>query len=121
MDEQGLFDKWLLTKDRTEFIDLAIQLFPNMGRKKAEEIAETVGLKPEGVSQYAIDALLDLSLTTEEALAKSAEITIREAEQRLTLDDFFAATDRKEKEVILQKILGESLTPEEMAKFFPED
>ncbi len=121
MDEQELFDKWLLTKDRTEFINLAIQLFPNMGKKKAEEIADTVGLKPEGVSQDAIDALLDLSLTTEEALAKSAEITIREAEQRPTLDDFFEATERQEKEAILQKMFDGTLTPEELEAFFPKD
>ncbi len=121
MDEQGLFDKWLLTKDRTEFIDLAIQLFPNMGRKKAEEIADTVGLKPEGVSQDAIDALLDLSLTTEEAVTKSAEISIREAEERPTLDDFFDAEGRQVKEAILQKIYGGTLTPEEIEAFFPKD
>ena len=35
----------------------------------------------KGISQEAINTLLDLSLTTEEALNKSAEITIKEQEQ----------------------------------------
>ncbi len=121
MDKQELFDKWLLTQDRTEFINLAIQLFPNMGRKKAEEIANTVGLKPEGASQDAIDALLDLSITTEEAVVKSAEITIREAEERPTWEDFFDAEGRPEKEAILQKMFDGSLSPEEIEAFFPKD
>ncbi len=135
----------------------------------------------KGISQEAINTLLDLSITTEEALDKSAEITIREAEEiadlnkpekesrsdvvhrwsmtndlqefvrigkelhpeiteefwtlvfkdsyktkeeakkQPTLDDFFAAESRQEKEVILQKILGKSLTPEEIDAFFPKD
>ena len=75
----------------------------------------------KGISQEAINTLLDLSLTTEEALDKSAEITIREAEQRPTLDDFFEATERQEKEAILQKMFDGTLTPEELEAFFPKD
>lgn len=52
-----------------------------------EEAQKMAALWPEkkspskGISQEAINTLLDLSITTEEALDKSAEITIKEAKQ----------------------------------------
>ena len=41
--------------------------------------------------------------------------------KRPTLDDFFEATERQEKEAILQEIYGGTLTPEELEAFFPKD
>lgn len=44
-----------------------------------------------------------------------------EEKKRPTLDDFLEATERQEKEAILQEIYGGTLTPEELEAFFPKD
>ncbi len=48
-------------------------------------------------------------------------ITEEERSLRPSLDDLFAETDRLKKEMILQKIYAWTLTPEELAMFFPPD
>ncbi len=83
-----------------------------------------------------VKELMDLSeklrmpLTQEEAeivvkerqrAAEKRPITEEERRLRPSLDDFIAATDRLEKEMILQKIYAWTLTPEELAMFFPPD
>ena len=176
-----------MAETREEAIEI-LRTDPDLTEERIQRMAQ---LWPEkkspskGISQEAINTLLDLSITTEEALDKSAEITIREAEEiaklnksekesrddmihrwsmtndlqefvrlgkelhpeitekfwtlvfkdsyktkeekakqqygRPTLDDFFAATDRQEKETILQKMYDGLLTPEEIDAFFPKD
>lgn len=126
MKEQlKLWRKYLAAKSESEQEALLKQICPGITseglaimRRKMPEPGEPIN---KGISQEAINTLLDLSLTTEEALAKSAEITIKEAEKRPTLDDFFEATERQEKEAILQKMYGGTLTKEELEAFFPKD
>ena len=90
-----------------------------IARRTAQTKGEPKEKSPsKGISQEAINTLLDLSITTEEALDKSAEITIREAEQeRPTWDDFFSVESREEKIAILDKMFGGSLTQEEVERF----
>ncbi len=182
--------KLQMATTREEVIKI-LRTDPNLTEERIQRMMEIWKEEPEkkspskGISQEAINTLLDLSLTTEEALNKSAEITIREAEEiaklnksekesrddmihrwsmtndlqefvtlgkelhpeitekfwtlvfkdsyktkeekanqqygRPTLEDFFAATGRQEKEAILQKMYGGTLTPEEIEGFFPKD
>ena len=67
----------------SEIMDYAVQLFldslPSLDEK--EENKSEKESPNKGISQEAINTLLDLSLTTEEALNKSAEITIREQDK----------------------------------------
>ena len=102
----------------SEIMDYAVQLFLDSlpGLDEKEENKSEKKSTNKGFSQEAINTLLDLSLTTEEALDKSAEITIRE-QQRPTWDDFFSATKKQEKIAILEKMYGGALTQEEIERF----
>ena len=62
----------------------------------------------------------DPILTEEEAQEMSKNWPKLNQEQRPTLEDFFEATDRREKEAILQKMDDGTLTPEELEAFFPK-
>lgn len=102
----------------SEIMDYAVQLFLDSlpGLDEKEENKSEKKSTNKGFSQEAINTLLDLSLTTEEALDKSAEITIRE-QQRPTWDDFISATKKQEKIAILEKMYGGALTQEEIERF----
>ena len=102
----------------SEIMDYAVQLFLDSlpGLDEKEENKSEKKSTNKGFSQEAINTLLDLSLTTEEALDKSAEITIRE-QQRPTWDDFISATKKQEKIAILEKMYGWALTQEEIERF----
>lgn len=120
-----LWRKYFEAKSESEKEAILKKICPGITSEGLEMMKRKMPVPEEpinkGISQEAINTLLDLSLTTEEALNKSAEITIKEAEQRPTLDDFLEATERQEKEAILQKIYGGTLTPEELEAFFPKD
>ena len=62
---------------------------PILTEEEAQEMSKSWPEKEspsKGISQEAINTLLDLSITTEEALEKSAEISIREAEEIVELN-----------------------------------
>ncbi len=55
-----------------------------------------------------------LNFSVEEAKELLAKMNERRKEQRPTWEDFFDATKREEREAILQKMYGGTLTPEEI-------
>ena len=62
-----------------------------------------------------------LNFSVEEAKELLAKMNERRKEQHPTWEEFFDATKREEKEAILQKMYGGTLTPEEIEAFFPKD
>ncbi len=54
-----------------------------------------------------------------QCVVEKRAMTIEERSLRPSFDEFFAETDRLKKEMILQKRYAWTLTPEELAMFFP--
>ncbi len=97
-----IFDRWLESKEKQEFITLGLQLDPKATKEEME-------------------ALFDKSMKGYQSKEAARMDEEKEEKQRPTLEDFFDAKDRKEKEAILQEMYGGTLTPEELEAFFPKD
>ncbi len=60
-------------------------------------------------------------ITSEGLEMMKRKMPVQEERQQPTWDDFLNATERQEKEAILQEMYDGTLTPEELEAFFPKD
>lgn len=86
--------RWSMTNDLQEFVML--------GKK----------LHPEATEEFFTQMFKD-SYKTKQEEAKQ--------QQQPTWEDVLETTERQEKEAILQKMYGGTLTPEELEAFVPKD